>query len=165
MPVKKINRRTFIKKSGLASGAALAAGLLPIRPGKSNAFRDDASHIFMARDNGPAQNMENVISQMGGISTIVQSNDIVVIKTNAQWWNQGSPNLAAMKKFIELILNIPGFTGEVIICDNNHRADPFTKGAWGETFEINSDVPGVNNLVALVNLFHTLGHANVTGHS
>ncbi|HPG41404.1 MAG TPA: T9SS type A sorting domain-containing protein [bacterium] len=164
MAGKRINRRTFIKKSGLASGAALAAGLLPIRSVKSNPFRDDVSHIFMARNNGPAQNMENVISQMGGISTIIQNNDIVVIKTNAQWWNQGSPNLAAMKKFIELILTSPGFSGEVIICDNNHRADPLSKGAWGTTFEINSDVANVHNLVDLIDLLQSQGHANVTSY-
>ncbi len=161
---KKITRRTFIKKSGLASGVMLASGVTAVRSGKSSIVQNDVSHIFLARDNGPAQNMENVISSMGGITAIIQKNDIVVIKTNAQWWNQGSPNLAAMKKFIELILNISDFAGEVIICDNNHRSYPLTRGAWGETFEINSDVPGVDNLVDLVNLFHAQGYTNVTGY-
>ncbi len=157
-----MSRRSFIKKTGEGSGAILVSSLLDKYVSAGNAKSEDFSHIYFASANGPVQNLENVIRMMGGIQHIIALNDIIVIKTNAQWWNQGSPNLAATKRFIELILNIPGFIGEVIICDNNHRWDPTNNGAWSTTFEINSDVPGVSNLMELINLFQNQGHKNVT---
>jgi hypothetical protein len=40
----------------------------------------------------------------------------VVIKPNVQWWNQGAPNLLALKTFVDMIMDRPGgFSGEVII--------------------------------------------------
>ena len=49
--------------------------------------------------------MEKVLELIGGIEKIVVLNDIVIIKPNVQWWNQGAPNIAAVNAFISLIMN------------------------------------------------------------
>lgn len=46
---------------------------------------------------------------MGGIERIIEIDDIVILKPNAQWRNQGRTDLAAMKSFMDLVLNIPNF--------------------------------------------------------
>jgi len=162
MSKKNMSRRSFIKKTGEGTGVVLVSSMLGENVSPGYTYSDDYSHIYVASDNGPVQNLENVIQMMGGIQNLFGLNDIVVIKTNAQWWNQGSPNLAATKRFIELILDIPGFVGEVIVCDNNHRWHPSANGAWANTFEINSNVPGVTNLMELIQQFQDRGYQNVT---
>jgi hypothetical protein len=94
----------------------------------------------------------------------------VVLKPNAQWWNQGRTNLAAMKGFIDLVLGIPGFSGEVIIGENHHFMDESLPDdqkdnvrGWVHLSEINGDVDGVNrSLNTLVPLYQDLGIKNVT---
>jgi hypothetical protein len=161
---KDITRRNFIKKVGKGAGVLAIAPIVWNNTRITN--QDDisaTSHIFGASDYEPEKNMEMIIDMMGGIGNLIGLEDIVIIKTNAQWWNQGSPNLAALKRFIELILGMPGFIGEIIIADNNHRGvAPWNSGAWANNFEINSDVPNVYNLIDLINLFHSQGYNNVT---
>ena len=41
--------------------------------------------------------MSKVIDLMGGIGQLSAMHDIVVIKPNMQWWNQGAPNIAAIE--------------------------------------------------------------------
>jgi len=161
---KDITRRNFIKKAGKG------AGLLAVAPivWKNSAINKQAyisttSHIFWASEYGPGKNMEMIIDMMGGIENLIGIEDIVIIKTNAQHFNQGSPNLAAIKRFVELVIGMPNFKGEIIIADNNHSNEhPWLHGAWYNAFEINSDVPDVNNLNDLINLFQNQGYNNVT---
>jgi hypothetical protein len=43
---------------------------------------------------------------------------VVVIKGNAQWRNQGYTHTGCIKGVIDKIIEIPDFSGEVLICDN-----------------------------------------------
>jgi len=128
------------------------------------------SEIFIAKNGTPQQNVAKVIEMMGGIGRFIGLNDIVILKPNAQWWNQGRTNLAAMKGFIDLVLNIPDFKGELIIAENHHFMDVSLREreqdnvrGWTHLSEINGDVDGVNhNLNTLIELYQKQGYEHVT---
>src|SRR4030042_3527066 len=112
--------------------------------------------LYSAVNGSPGKNIEKVIEVMGGISKIIGSDDIVVIKPNVQWWNQGAPNLSALKTFVDLIMERPGgFHGEVVIAENCHRGKtPWTSASsgWAHPFERNSDIQGIRNMNDLCGL-------------
>lgn len=117
---------------------------------------DGKSRVYVARNGTPEQNTRKVIEMMGGIGRFIGPRDIVILKPNAQWWNQGTTNTDAMRAFIELVLGIPGFRGEVIVAENHHFPDLNSRG-W-TTQERN----GAYNLNELVDHFRRAGHPNVT---
>jgi hypothetical protein len=112
--------------------------------------------LYRAVNGAPGKNIEKVIEMMGGIEKLVGSYDVVIIKPNVQWWNQGAPNLSALKTFVDLIMERPGgFQGEVVITENCHRGkSPWTSmnSGWAHPFERNSDIPGINNMNDLSSL-------------
>ena len=80
------------------------------------------SLIYRSMNGSPSENLTKVVELMGGIKKIIGSDDVILIKPNVQWWNQGAPNLAALKTFVDLIMERPGgFRGEVVIAENCHR--------------------------------------------
>ncbi len=103
--------------------------------------------VYRCLNGSPADNISRVVELMGGIDTIFGIDDIVVIKPNVQWWNQGAPNLVAVDRFIGMIMDRRGgFHGEVVIAENNHRGDkPWQSAGWSRSFERNADLPGVLN--------------------
>jgi hypothetical protein len=107
------------------------------------------SLIYRAVNGTPEQNLKKVIELMGGIERIFGSDDVVLIKPNVQWWNQGAPNLASLKVFVELLMERPGgFKGEVIIAENCHRGStPWNsiESGWTCGFERNSDLANATN--------------------
>jgi hypothetical protein len=128
------------------------------------------SEIFLSRNGSPQENVRKVIELAGGIEKLIGKGDIVILKPNAQWWNQGRTNLAAMKGFIDLVLEIPGFEGEIIIAENNHFMDNSLPAdewdnvrGWVHFSEINGDIDGTNhNLNTLIALYNDAGIANVS---
>ncbi len=126
--------------------------------------------IYVARNGTPQRNVAKVMEMMGGVEKFIGKKDIVILKPNAQWWNQGRTNLAAIKGFIDLVLGIPGFEGEIIIAENHHFMDEsLPEGekdnirGWTHFSEINGDIDGVNhNLNTLIELFNKSGYRNVT---
>ncbi|MBI5589813.1 MAG: DUF362 domain-containing protein [Deltaproteobacteria bacterium] len=106
--------------------------------------------LYRVINGSPSANMIQLIEIMGGIESIISPDDIVLIKPNVQWWNQGSPNLCALKTFIDLIMNRPGgFHGEVIIGENCHRGpQPWMSqdSGWAHIFERNADIDSIHNL-------------------
>lgn len=147
----------FSKKSRAESGSLL--------PGKSNATgkmdrlgTDDKgqSQVYISRNGTPEENMRKVLEMMGGIEEFIGPHDIVVLKPNAQWWNQGMTNTDAMQGFIDEVLAIPGFAGEVIIAEN-HQFDGANSRGWS-TDERN----GKFNLNELVEFYQASGFPNVT---
>ena len=134
--------------------------LLPHDPAR------DATSIAVARGGGPAGNIDSAIGKRGGMARIIGVDDIVMIKVSAQWWNQGMTNVAAVKRTIEHILEIPGFKGEVVVFENTHfrfrdraDADP-SRGltrAWTHPSTVNVDVPGWDKLGDLIPHFAKLG--------
>ena len=116
------SRREFLKKTVLAL-IALCFGRKAARSeaGLCGSGTIEAT-VYRALNGGPADNLRKVIDLIGGIKAIVGRYDVVVIKPNVQWWNQGAPNLAALKTFVDLIMDRPGgFKGEVVVAENCHR--------------------------------------------
>jgi len=140
------------------------------KPSARHTNPQPVSEVFLARRGTPQQNLAKVIQMMGGIQRFIEPNDIVILKPNAQWWNQGRTNLAAMKAFIDLVLNIPGFKGEIIIAENHHYMDrslPENEKdnirGWTHFSEINGDIDGANhNLNTMIEMYSTQGFKNVT---
>ena len=116
----------------------------------------DRSSIYIVRNGLPEENMKKVLEMMGGIGNLIGHDDIVILKPNAQWWMQGMTNTDAMKEFIESVLGIPGFRGEIIIADNHHYGDD-NSVAW-----TTSHRNGRFNYNELIDFFHRKGHPNVT---
>jgi len=98
--------------------------------------------IYRSVNRTPEQYLKKVIELMGGIGKIIGSDDVVLIKPNVQWWNQGAPNLAALKTFVDLVMEkAGGFRGDVVIAENCHRgASPWTSIGSGNFggFSINT---------------------------
>ena len=105
--------------------------------------------VYRAVNGAPDTNIRKVLKLMGGIERLIGSHDIVVIKPNVQWWNQGAPNLSALKTFIDMIMDRPGgFEGEVVLAENCHRGKtPWTSvySGWVHPFHLNSDLQEVHN--------------------
>ena len=113
---------------------------------RKNLMQKKAS-IYRSINGTPQENMSKVIDLMGAINKIIGMHDVVVIKPNVQWWNQGAPNIAAIDTFITMIIDRPGgFQGEVVLAENNHRgAQPWNNAGWSKSFERNSDLPSILN--------------------
>jgi hypothetical protein len=103
--------------------------------------------LYRSVNGNPETNLEKVIHLLGGIEMIIGPHDVVVIKPNVQWWNQGVPNLSALKRFIDLIMNRPGgFNGEVVLAENCHRGPtPWKHAGWAAKLTRNSDLKKINN--------------------
>jgi hypothetical protein len=117
---------------------------------------DRKSYVYMVRNDSPENNTRKLIEMMGGTGEFIGPDDIVLLKPNAQWWNQGATNTNAMKAFIEMVVELPGFHGEVIIADNHHFPENNSRG-W-TTEKRNGDF----NLNELVAYFQDRGQRNVT---
>ena len=170
--IRNISRRLFVKI------AAAVVILLKIRPVFGQLYSgnevtadnysedpvrvnlgvdpDGYSRVYIARDLSPEDNMKKAIDLTGGIESVIDKDDIVVLKPNAQWWRQGTTNTNNMKGFIELVLDIPDFKGEIIIAENHHYMEPNSRG-W-TTRERN----GEYNLNELVEYFNKNGHKNIS---
>lgn len=112
--------------------AEVVGGMVALRPkamraeadlGRTPRGRaDDQCTLYRAINGKPHENLIKVIELMGGIEKIIGSADVVVIKPNVQWWNQGAPNLSTVEAFVDLIMDrTGGFYGEVVLAENCHR--------------------------------------------
>ncbi|RLB12256.1 MAG: hypothetical protein DRG82_17270, partial [Deltaproteobacteria bacterium] len=145
------SRREFLKKMVLAGGMMAFGKKVfakePVRPGQ---IGDPSCTLFRAVNVTPAENMARVIDLAGEIEKVVGQYDVVVIKPNVQWWNQGAPNLQALQRLVDMAMNRPGgFKGEVVIAENVHRGSrPWESksSGWARTFEWNSDVRDIRNM-------------------
>ena len=100
-----------------------------------------------------------MIEKAGGIEIFIVKNDIVIIKSNAQFWDQGRTNLSSIKGFINLDLARPSFKGELIIAENNYLIDESLPEeekdnvrGWTHFSEINGDINGVNYNLNILDL-------------
>ncbi len=114
------------------------------------------SKVYVVSDGSPEENIKKILHMMGGIGAFIDKNDIVVIKPNAQRYNQGMTNTDAIKGFIDLVLAIEGFSGEIIIAENHQYQDD---ACCGWTTENRN---GQFNLYELVEHYQKNGIANVT---
>jgi hypothetical protein len=143
---KLIIRRDFLKRLLLVGGGALLAPRLGRAVERINmkSSGEARSTVYRVLNGEPAANLAKLLELMGGVERLVGVDDLVVIKPNVQWWNQGAPNLAALKALVELIFNrAGGFRGEVVVAENCHRgASPWlsTSSGWAQPFQWNSDL-------------------------
>jgi hypothetical protein len=142
-------RRKFLKKL-MAAGAALALG--PNAGSRAALPRRNSigvATLYRALNGSPSENMLQVLDLMGGIEKLVGYEDVVLLKPNVQWWNQGAANLSAVGTFVDLIMERPGgFAGEVVMAENCHRGPkPWnsTNSGWAHPFQINADLPGIHH--------------------
>ena len=143
-------RRSFFKKlimaGGILSLGPVAFVTSPLHRKKTEEVR---CTLYRAVNGPPDTNLIKVIELMGGIEKIIGPDDVVLIKPNVQWWNQGAPNLSALKAFVDMIINRPrGFNGEVVLAENCHRGtSPWRSihSGWAPRFERNSDLQKTNN--------------------
>ena len=158
---KKITRRDFIKKTISGSGIVLF-GLNRINSafGKKLKSFGGSAQVYVVKNGTPEKNLEKLIDMLGGIESIISPDDIVILKPNCQWWNQGTTNISVMKKLIEMVLDISGFNGEVIVAENHQKPTPYSRG-WIKDNKINGD-PEANNMGELIELFQGRGYSNVT---
>ncbi len=130
---------------------------------------DVKASVYRAVNGSPSQNLSMVIKLLGGIENIIGEKDVVVIKPNVQWWNQGATNLSALKTLVDLIMNRPsGFYGEVVIAENCHRgSEPWNseQSGWIKNYDPNSDLKMINNYNELTShLKETYGNRYSTYH-
>ena len=123
-----MRRRKFIKNIGLISG------LIPFGlTWNKKAFAQAADvQVYKVINGDYAQNTSKLCDMLG-MTNYIDPSDVVVIKGNAQWPYQGYTHTGVIKVVIDKILDIPGFSGEVIICDNVQ--------VYGKVGEIAFDVP------------------------
>jgi len=171
----KLTRRIFLNILGLIAIITASLGFRKFTAlFKSNSFQnnedsakqvikpnlgvdsDGYSYVFLSRNGTPEQNTQKVIDMIGGIEKVIDPEDIVILKPNAQWWNQGMNNTNSMKAFIELVLGLPNFIGEIIIAENHHFPEDNSRG-W-TTEERNGDF----NYNELIDYFQAKGYRNVT---
>jgi len=143
-----ISRRQFFQSSIDSMCILLLAGCTK---GEDFVYRkkliQKKTTLYRSVNGNPPENIFKVMEMIGGIENLFGSDDIVIIKPNLQWWNQGAPNIASVNTLISMIMErTGGFRGEVVIAENNHRgAQPWNYAGWAQTFERNSDIPGINN--------------------
>ena len=154
-------RRTFIK-SLPALGSIAITSCRKKKSGVDRAPGNTKSEavIYRVVNGHPADNLEKVISLMGGVETLFSPDDIVILKPNLQWYNQGAPNIAAVERLVTLIQEMKGgFRGEVVVAENVHRGPlPWKNAGWAVPFVRNSDLPGITNYGGLAeHLKHRFG--------
>ncbi len=110
---KTINRREFIKFMSLATGSLP----LIIDQFKGLSAQDEKIKVYKVMNGDCFQNAAK-ICDMIDLSSYIDATDVVVIKGNGQWPNQGYTHTGVIKGVIDKILELPGFSGEILICDN-----------------------------------------------
>lgn len=111
-----MERREFLKTTGLAASGLM---LTPAFVDKLLAALSAGNQIKVYKVlNGDCFQNTEKLWDMLGIANYISATDVVVIKGNAQWQNQGYTHTGVIKGVIDKILEIPGFNGEVVIADN-----------------------------------------------
>lgn len=123
-----------------------------------NLYNDEGitSNIYSGKDKDTVRATKIMLEKLGGIESIIDKDDIVVLKPNSQWWLQGMTNTDVIAEFIRQVLAVPNFSGEIIIVDNHQCKDPNSRG-W-----VTEKRNGKFNLNELVEYFNDRGFNNVT---
>jgi len=128
----------------VAFGSAASAARAPERK-KGKEFY---CNIYRSVNGSAIENLEKVVELMGGIEKYIGQDDVVVIKPNLQWWNQGSPNLSAVKTFVQMVMDRQGgFNGEVILAENIHSGSKpwdVSQSGWKAQYQRNSDIADIS---------------------
>jgi len=113
-----ITRREFLRRYGIASSAITLSPLFVERFTTVCKAAAGLTRVYKVMNGDCFQNIAKLFNLMGGAAAFVGATDVVVIKGNAQWPNQGYTHTGCIKAACDLILGLPGFSGEILICDN-----------------------------------------------
>jgi hypothetical protein len=119
----KMTRREFLRHYGVASSALTLSPFFLERMAAVCQAAAALTRVYKVT-NIPTTNAgltaatAKLWQMLDGPAKYINLTDIVVIKPNAQWPNQGYTHTGCIKGIIDQILQIPGFSGEILICDN-----------------------------------------------
>ena len=135
---------------------------------------DIVSIVFTESSNGRDNGIERLISSMndnqiyfykttGNPYGLFGTDDVIIIKINAQWAERGGTNTDLLSNLIRAILNHPeGFRGEIIIADNG-QAQFGSQGNGGSLNWSNANsADRRTSTMDVIRSFRAAGH-NVTG--
>lgn len=111
-----MTRREFLRHFGIATGAITLSPFFVDR--FSQVLALPSNKVCLVKNGDCFQNIAKLWEMLGGAELYINATDIVVIKANAQWPNQGYTHTGCIKGVIDRILEVPNFEGEVLICDN-----------------------------------------------
>jgi len=112
---RKISRLSFFKKVLMAFGI----GIVKTSCNKEEIPEDkERIKVYLVKNGSVKENMNKLFELIGGIPKYIDPTDVVILKCNGQWPNQGYTNTECIKYVTDSILAIPNFSGEVLICDN-----------------------------------------------
>jgi hypothetical protein len=113
-----MTRRQFLRHFGIASSAITLSPFFMERFASVCQATTSLTKVYKVKNGTHLQNTAKVWEMLGGPARFIGPNDIVVIKGNSQWPKQGYTHTGCIKGVVDKILEIPGFSGEIIISDN-----------------------------------------------
>jgi hypothetical protein len=114
-----MSRRSFLRSSGIASSALTLSPFFLERMTAVSEAVGSPTRVYKVMNGADCfQNIAKLWELLGGPAAYISPTDVVVIKGNAQWPNQGYTHTGCIKAVIDAILQIPGFSGEILLCDN-----------------------------------------------
>jgi hypothetical protein len=114
-----MSRRNFLRSFGIASSALTLSPFFLERMTAVCEAAGSLTRVYKVMNGADCfQNIAKLWELLGGSAAYIGPTDVVVIKANGQWPNQGYTHTGCIKGVIDSILAIPGFSGEVLICDN-----------------------------------------------
>ena len=114
-----MSRRSFLLASGIASSALTLSPFFLERMTAVCEATGSLTRVYKVMNGADCfQNIAKLWELLGGPAAYIGPTDVVVIKGNAQWPNQGYTHTGCIKAVIDAILQIPGFSGEILLCDN-----------------------------------------------
>jgi hypothetical protein len=124
-----MTRRQFLRHYGIASSAVTFSPFFLERFSGVCQAAASLTRVYKVKNGDCFQNTAKLWEMLGGPERYIGSNDVVVIKANGQWPNHGYAHTGSIKGIIDKILQIPGFSGEILICDNTQNYG--STGAYG----------------------------------
>ena len=114
-----MTRREFLRQYGIASSALTFSPFFLERMTAVCEASSILTRVYRVKNVPDCLTGAAKLWQMlDGPAKYIAPTDVVVIKANGQWPNQGFTHTGCIKGVIDQILQIPGFSGEVLICDN-----------------------------------------------
>lgn len=114
-----MSRRSFLRYYGIASGALTLSPFFLERMTAVCEAAGGLTRVYKVMNGADCfQNITKLWELLDGAAKFIDPTDVVVIKANAQWPNQGYTHTGCIKGVVDAILALPGFSGEILICDN-----------------------------------------------
>jgi len=124
-----MSRRSFLRYFGVASSALTLSPFFLERMASVCQAAASLTRVYQVKNGDPFQNTAKLWEMLDGPAKYISPTDVVIIKGNAQWPNQGYTHTGCIKGVIDKILQIPNFSGEILICDNIQEGG--RAGAYG----------------------------------